>query len=305
MGLRENITASIVRLIEEGVARGSSTPLWDAAVSRGLPVNHATGVPYSGINVALLWAAAQAKGVERNEWLTFKQAQALGGSVRKGSKGVLCAFFRKLEVRDPAQPGGSEDAEARSVAMLKPFWVFNVADVDGLPAVEQGGTPGAAFDPIVRAEALLIRSGVPIEWAGTRAFYRVLTDTIHLPSRERFASPVNAYAVALHELVHSTGHASRLAREFGTRFGTEAYAFEELVAELGSAMLVAHLALPGARLEHHASYIESWLRLLKRDPGAIFAASRLAGAAFRFITGEGADASLAVDAVPQAETEAA
>ena len=296
MSLRDDITNTIIRMIESGAARGSSSPLWDAGVSLGLPVNFSTRQAYSGINVPLLWGAAQERGLERNEWLTFRQALALGGNVRRGSKGVLCAFYKMMPRGEGAADRGVDAASGSNGAdadgkgfmpMLKPFWVFNVADIDGL-ALDAPITAG--FDPIERAEQLLARSGVPITWGGTRAFYRPATDEIFMPARERFSSATNAYAVALHEATHSTGHVSRLARNFGTRFGTEAYAFEELVAELGSAFLVAHLGLAGARLEHHASYIESWLRVLRSDPTAVFAASRHANAAFRFLVGgESAD----------------
>ena len=295
MSLREDITDSIVRLIETGAARGSSSPLWDAAVSRGLPINYATRQPYSGINVPLLWGAAQERGVERNEWLTFKQAEALGANVRKGAKGVLCAFYKRASTGEGAgdvTEGETVDGGSRVVSMLKPFWLFNVADVQGLRASAPTALP---FDPIGSAEQLLERSGVPVTWGGTRAFYRAASDEIFMPARERFSTPVNANAVALHELTHASGHPSRLAREFGKRFGDAAYAFEELVAELGSAVLVAHLGLPGATLEHHANYIESWLRVLRSDSSAIFAASRHANAAFQFIVGGAAsEAAIAV-----------
>jgi antirestriction protein ArdC len=163
---------------------------------------------------------------------------------------------------------------------MKPFWVFNVADIENLPEVED---TRAAFEPIEQAEHILNSSGIPVIWEGTRAFYRPSTDEIYMPTRERFSSPVNAYAVALHELTHATGHASRLGRDFSGRFGDEAYAFEELVAELGSAFVVGHLGLEGAKIENHANYVQSWLKVLKNDKNAIFTASRHANAAYQFI----------------------
>ncbi|WP_324777836.1 ArdC family protein, partial [Ralstonia pickettii] len=146
---------------------------------------------------------------------------------------------------------------------------------------ENEGTP--EFEPIAQAEHVLAASGARITWEGARAFYRPSTDEIYMPTRERFAQPVNAYAVALHELTHWTGHESRLGRDFSGRFGSEAYAFEELVAELGSAFVVAHLGLEGARLENHASYVQSWLKVLKNDKNAVFTASRHANAAYQLI----------------------
>ena len=146
---------------------------------------------------------------------------------------------------------------------------------------ENEGTP--EFEPIAQAEHVLAASGARITWEGARAFYRPSTDEIYMPTRERFAQPVYAYAVALHELTHWTGHESRLGRDFSGRFGSEAYAFEELVAELGSAFVVAHLGLEGARLENHASYVQSWLKVLKNDKNAVFTASRHANAAYQLI----------------------
>lgn len=199
MSLREDITHSIVRLIETGAARGASSPLWDAAVSRGLPINYATRQPYSGVNVPLLWGAAEERGVERNEWLTFKQAEALGANVRKGAKGVLCAFYKRAAVGDDSSEV-AEVAGSRVVSILKPFWLFNVADVQGLRPAAPTALP---FDPIASAEQLLANSGVPVTWEGSKAFYRTATDEIFMPARERFSTPVNAYAVALHELTHN------------------------------------------------------------------------------------------------------
>jgi antirestriction protein ArdC len=164
--------------------------------------------------------------------------------------------------------------------MMTPFWVFNVADIDGLPTAE-AAVDRAQFDPVLEAERMLDASGAKITWQGARAFFRPSTDEIYMPDRDRFTSSANAYAVALHELVHWTGHASRLNRDFSRR--DEAYAFEELVAELGAAYLVAHLGLGGAKLENHASYLQGYLRILKDDKAAIFTAARLASQAFDHI----------------------
>ena len=281
MDIRTDITTAIISLIERGQARGEGC-LWDAAGRFGMPINYRTKREYSGVNVLLLLGEVHARGLERNEWLTFKQALELGAKVKKGAKGVMGVFCKMLPKKGAAhaQPT-QDDASAQSMAaMLKPFWVFNVADIEGLPEVVQ---ERPAFEPIAEAERLLQASGADITWDGLRAFYRVDTDTIHMPTRERFSKPVNAYAVALHELTHWTGHESRLAREFSGRFGDEAYAFEELVAELGSAFLVARLGLKGARLENHANYVQSWLKVLRNDKSAIFTASRSASAAYQFI----------------------
>ncbi len=280
MDIRANVTDAIIRLIEEGAANGEKG-LWDHAIKFGMPVNYKTKRAYSGVNVPLLWCAAADRGLERNEWLTFKQAQELGANVKKGAKGVMGVFFKMLPKKDSAAENtDSNDSGGSFIPMMKPFWVFNVCDIENLPEVTENRP---AFEPMEQAERILAASGAAITWDGTRAFYRPSTDEIYMPNRERFAKPVNAYAVALHELTHWTGHKSRLNRDFAARFGDESYAFEELVAELGSAFLVAHLGLEGASLENHASYVQSWLKVLKSDKNAVFTASRQANAAYQFI----------------------
>ena len=280
LDLRASITAAIIRLIEEGAAQGEKG-LWNHAIKFGMPINYKTKASYSGVNVPLLWCAAADRGLERNEWLTFKQAQELGANVKRGSKGVMCVFFKMLPKKDTnTENQGDNEGVASFLPMMKPFWVFNVVDIENLPEVT---ATSPSFEPVAQAEHILAASGAAITWEGTRAFYRPSTDEIYMPNRERFAKPVNAYAVALHELTHWTGHKDRLDRSFSARFGNDAYAFEELVAELGSAFLVAHLGLEGACLENHASYVESWLKVLKNDKNAIFTASRQANAAYQFI----------------------
>jgi antirestriction protein ArdC len=273
MDVRQQVTDKIIAMMEQGQVTGES--MWDATVKFGLPANYQTKRPYTGINVLMLSAQASERGCASNEWLTFKQAQALGANVRKGAKGVMGVFFKMLDPKVTK----AED-ESRRIPMMSPFWVFNVCDIDGLPTAE-APADRAAFDPITEAERMLDASGAKITWSGARAFFRPSTDEIYMPDRERFTTSANAYAVALHELVHWTGHASRLNRDFSQR--AEAYAFEELVAELGAAYLVAHLGLGGAKLENHASYLQGYLQILKDDKAAIFTAARLASQAFDHI----------------------
>ena len=273
MDIRQQVTDTLVTLMEEGAS--SHDVLWDATVANGLPVNHETQTPYSGVNVLTLCGHMYKFGYTSNEWLTVRQANALGGWVRKGSKGALCVYYKKRAVE-------SKEGDLATVPLIAPFTLFNIDQIEGLdiPAVVQGPD----FDPIERAEQVLDASGALINWQGARAFYRPCEDRIYLPDRSRFISPTNAYAVALHELANWTGHESRLNRTFGAKYQDNAYAFEELVAELTAAYLVVHLGLKGAKLEHHASYLAHYLTIMKSDKGAIFTASRLAGQAFTLIT---------------------
>jgi antirestriction protein ArdC len=274
MDIRQDVTDKIIKLMEQGQSKGET--MWDAAIKFGLPMNYQTKTPYNGINVLMLCAEANDRGFTRNEWLTFKQAQAIGAQVRKGAKGVMCAFFKMFDRKDAAP----EKVNSK-IPMLSPFWVFNVAEIDGLPEVE--APKGTPFEPIESAARILDASGAKITWQGARAFFRPSTDEIYMPDRERFSSATNAYAVALHELTHWTGHESRLHRDFSGRKDSQQYAFEELVAELGAAYLVAHLGLKDAKLEKHSNYLAHYLEILKGDKTAIFTAARLASQAFDHI----------------------
>lgn len=277
MNIRTEITNTIIAMLEQGVGQWERP--WQKVAVRGMPRNFTSGRAYSGVNVLLLWNAAQSRGFERNEWLTFKQAQEIGAKVRKGAKGVMCIFYKTMERSDAADVEG--DDEARSVPMLKPFWLFNVADIDGLP--EQPAPQAANSQPLEQGEFILQATGARIEHGGNRACYSIAADMIQLPRPEQFKTPANYYGTALHELVHWTGHPDRLAREYGKLFGDEAYAFEELVAELGSAFLCADLGLTDYTLDGHASYLQSWLKVLKNDKSAIFTAAKHASAAHALI----------------------
>lgn len=274
--LYAQVTESIVAMMEEGMTRHIQ---WVRS-GHGLPCNHQTGLPYQGVNVLLLWAEAMRRGYVANCWLTYKQAAGMGGQVRKGEKSVPCIFFGTVE-RESKNPG-EDKAATESVRIIRPFWLFNLDQIDGIEA-PQSIPLLDEFRQIEAVEHVLTRSGAVIREAGDQAFYRRSTDEIHLPQRTRFASEIEFYSVALHELTHWTGAGHRLARDFSGRFGSEAYAFEELVAELGSAFLNAELGFSAATIPNHAGYIESWLKMLKNDPRAIFTAASAASKAHRYI----------------------
>ena len=295
MDVRQVITDRIIAMLEKG--GNVFQERWTRAASRGMPRNGRTGAPYHGANVLLLWDAAIEQGYASNVWLTYKQAEGLGAQVRKGERAVLCAHFerkaRKSEGRDndATSRAGSEDAnadeEARSsVLICMPFWLFNVAQIDGLPAevVDLCVNPTVAPNgPVEGAMRLLGGCDATIRYGFERAMYLPALDEIRLPWPRRFTSAEAHCATALHELVHWTGHASRLNREYGRRFGDDAYAFEELVAELGSAFLMGHCGLVEATVEGHAAYLDSWLKVLRGDRNAIFTAARHAGEAYESI----------------------
>lgn len=294
MDVRRVITERIVALLDQGVHVFRER--WARAASRGVPRNGKTGAAYRGANVLVLWGEAIEKGYGSHVWMTYKQATSLGAHVRRGERAVMCAHFeRSLARRErPAQEASdaasSEDSMQASRLeghlLCRPFWLFNVAQIDGLPhEVFDWRTEPPAFagGPVEAALRLLGGCNPTIRHGFERAMYLPDLDEIRLPLPARFTSGETYCATCLHELVHWTGHASRLNRRFGQRFGDEAYAFEELVAELGAAFVLGHCGLVDATIEGHAAYLDSWLRLLRNDRTAIFTAARHAGDAFEFI----------------------
>ncbi len=287
MDIRQAITDKIIAMLEKG--GNEARTRWTKAAQRGFPRNGKTGDAYQGVNVLILWDAAIESGYASNVWMTYKQAESIGAQVRKGEKAVMCAYFEMVKRKggEAGQGEGEEGGKAGFFPMCKPFWLFNVAQIDGLP--ESFTAPAevtAEFSPIEAAEKMLAASGATINHGFDGAFYAPSKDQICLPTRERFTTPENYYATALHELTHWTGHESRLNRQFGKRFGDDAYAFEELVAELGAAFVVGHVGFVDATIENHAAYLESWLKVLKNDKTAIFTASKQASLAYDFILGK-------------------
>ena len=277
MDIRQIITDKIISMLENGTTKAA--PRWTQSTAGGLPMNRKTGDTYRGINVLLLWAEMEDKSYASSQWLTYRQADEMGAQVRKGEKSVMCVYYSKIARKDDASLDGDEPG---SFFMCKPFWLFNVAQIDGLPEV---AAPMAIndFKDVGEAERILINSKAEIQYGFDSAYYAIGKDQICLPMRGRFTSVENFYATALHELTHWTGHESRLNRQFGKRFGDDSYAFEELVAELGAAFTVGHLGMLDATIENHADYVASWIKVLKGDKKAIFTAASQASKASDYI----------------------
>ena len=234
----------------------------------GLPYNHATRKAYRGINVILLQIAGMQYSSQA--WLTYKQAQELGGFVRKGEKGTRIIFWKPLTVK-----GEQDDGEAieRTIPLLREYTVFNLEQCENVRTrgKETEPTTVSEFEAHERAEELLAKSGAIIRHGGDSAFYSPSHDFVQMPHKEQFTEAAGYYATALHELTHWTGHSKRLAREYGKRFGDQAYAREELVAEIGAAFLCTELGVQGEL--RHAAYVKSWIKVLENDHRAIFVAS--------------------------------
>lgn len=282
----ERVTAQIVAELEKGERPWFKPWSADHAAGRITRPLRANGIPYRGINVLMLWGSAVEQGFSAPLWLTYKQAQELGGQVRKGSKGSLVVYanaFSRTETDDVT----GEEIE-RDIPFLKGYTVFNAEQVDGLPA-HLYAVAAPALDPIARiarADRFFAATGADIRHGGNRAFYRAAEDRLQMPPFATFRDAESYYATLAHEMTHWTKHKNRLDREFGRkRFGDEGYAMEELVAELGAAFIAADLALTPEPRAEHAAYIGSWLKVLKADKRAIFSAASHAQRAADYLNG--------------------
>lgn len=282
VSLHDTVTNRIIRELEEGrvpwvqpwASSSGGTPL-------GLPQNAATGRTYSGINILLLWAAAIEQGRLSQRWLTFKQALALGGAVRKGEKGTMVVYADTFIPKAEQEKASASGADARRVGFLKRFTVFHADQCDGLPVdVDAPPLPGRT-ELLPHVEAVIAATGADIRVGGDMAFYSPSHDFIQVPLQQAYFEPINWYRTKLHELGHWTGHVSRLNRDFSGRHGGSAYAREELVAELCAAFLCAELGI--APTVRHADYLGAWLEILKGDNRAIFQAASLASKAADFV----------------------
>ncbi len=275
--LAQDITNKVISLLERGNLPAFKK-LWS---NGGEGYNYSTGKPYQGLNSLLTAIHCQEHGYSKNAWLTFNQANKLGGRIRKGSAGLALTSYRFVQ---KTGEGGKDE----SYPCLTSFMVFNVADIEGI-AFDFGDADGTA-NGITNADATILndaasRIGVAVHFGHDSASYSRILDRIKMPNPSDFVSKEAFFAVFAHELVHSTGHNSRLARTFGSAFGDADYAKEELVAELGAAMLCAKYGVD-SNIEGHASYLEGWLSALKSDKRFIFKASSCASKAVALLTGD-------------------
>lgn len=274
----EAVTATILHELEQGTAPWVKP--WTTGDPPDMPHNLISQREYTGVNIMLLWLASLEQGFRSAGWLTFKQATGLGGHVKKGAKGthiVYASTFTK-KVIDPK----TEAEEEEKIPFLKGYVVFNLEQTEGLPERLYRVTPPQPLaDALASVEAFIGAIGADIRHGGNRAYYQPALDFVQLPDPGQFESAAHYYATALHEHGHWTGHTSRLDRNLSSRFGEEAYAAEELVAELTAAFLCAHLGITG-RLRH-ADYIGHWIKLLSHDKKAIFTASAKATAAANYL----------------------
>ena len=268
--LYEVVTQSIIADLENGA------PPWLKPWKNGkcvgiMPMNAATGRQYRGINIPILWQAVDANCYPTHAWMTFKQAIEKGACVRKGEKSTHIVFTKQVAVK--------EDDDEKHFSMLKSYSVFNVHQIDGLPAPPEAMEPEEMaeghVDDFIKATQADIRHG------GNMACYVPSKDFVALPQPSLFKTREQYHATALHELTHWSGAEHRLNRDLKNRFGTQAYAAEELVAEMGAAFLCAYLNITGEL--RHSGYIGNWLKLLREDDRAIFRAASLASRAADYL----------------------
>jgi antirestriction protein ArdC len=287
----ETVTARIIESLKAGIipwakpwkGNGSNDPF---------PRNFRTGTPYRGANVLILWSSIYTSPY----WLTYKQAQELGGNVRKGEKGTQILFW-KIGKRDakPVEAEGQQDDKDRKTFFCRAYTVFNVEQCDGLKVPEAiAALPEVPQDE--RCEAIVTgwADGPGLELNNAhegRAYYRPRTDSVHMPTRNRFVDAPHYYATLFHELIHSTGHESRLNRTFGATFGDHLYSKEELVAEVGSSFLCAIAGITNERTEQNSTaYIQHWIEALKGDSRLVITAASAAQKAADAIVGKAFEA---------------
>lgn len=273
-----HVTQRIVAELEAGRVPWVQPWGTSGGADAALPRNALTGRAYSGINILILWGAVIEHGWPAQGWLTFRQALNAGGSVRRGARGTTVVYADRFTPKGEAERAMRDGGEARQVAFLKSFTVFNVAQCEGLrPGLGLDPPPLAASDIVPVAEAVIAASGVDFRIGGDKAFYAPHEDFVQVPPQPAFFDPVNYYRTALHELTHATGHVKRLDRKLMNGLGGKDYGREELVAEMGSAFLCAALGIePTVR---HADYLGAWLAILKEDNRAIFRAASAASRA--------------------------
>ena len=273
------VTDKIVSMLEAGTPPWSRS--WSTASGGSRPLR-GNGKPYQGINVLSLWATSMYNGYASDTWLTYKQAQGLGAQVRKGEKGSTVVYYGSFEKEKQDKDGIAQDNA--TIPFMKGYSVFNTEQIDNLPDSYKA-------TPIVRTEHerhstlenFVTLTKAEILEQGFRACYIPDSDSIRMPSLSIFNDRDAYYATLAHELTHWTGAKHRLARDLSIKFKSDSYAVEELVAELGAAFLMADFGVSSEPRLDHASYIQSWLTVLKADKRAIFTAASQASKASTYL----------------------
>lgn len=272
--IKEQVTAKIIEALESGV-----TPWvrpWKPSKHSGSPTNILSGRPYRGIN----WLLLSLPGHSSKWWGTFNQWRGIGVSVKRGEKGTGIVLFKPVTKEVINEQG---DKEVEKYGYYTTFTVFHISQVEGDISrfTEEDSTP--SFPDYEPAENLISSIGANIRHGGSESYYSPTKDYIRVPYKSAFIDAESYYSTVFHELIHYTGHETRLNRlnKF-ERFGSESYALEELVAEIGAAFLCSHLGVPFAE-RNTAAYLDHWLKILKKDSSAIFLVTSAASKACDYL----------------------
>lgn len=305
--LHVQVAEKLIEQLKAGTAPWQKPWSIDNVPAFELPYNAVTGNRYKGINTFSLLL----NGYEDPRWMTFNQASANDWKVKKGEKASLIQFVKTTDLVAKRDESGKPvlNAEGKpvkvSVKLDRPIittaWVFNAAQVNGIPALQKQDISALGWDPVERAEKLIASSAANINHvAGDRAFYSPFRDKITMPLKAQFDAPDKYYATLLHELGHWTGHKERLDRSIMNKFGTEAYAREELRAEIASLLIGQDLRI-GHDPGQHTAYVDSWIKVLQDTPFEIHAAAADAEKIFNYLTG--LEQKREIKAVVQPESE--
>ena len=279
---RPDVAQTITDLILEKIEQGTAPWLkpWSASSTR--PLRH-QGIPYTGINSFFLWAVADTTGYTSPFWMTYRQASELGGQVRKGESGSFSVYYNTARKSDTDQLTG--ETTEKTIRFMKWNHVFNASQIDGLPThyYPEPPDPRAIGELSANVRAFLDAIPIKVVHGGSSAHYTPSTDTVTLPDPHAFHSIEAYFSTRCHELTHATGHGSRLDRQFGKRFGDDAYAAEELLAGLAQSLLCAEYGLPNELHDSHASYIHHWAKILRADKTAILHAAAKAEQAVKWL----------------------
>jgi len=281
----DRITERILELMDKGVCPWRQP--WSTRIAP--PQNFCTKRQYSGMNFLML----PCSGFQSPYFMTFRQVQQRGGSVKKGSHGFPVVYWGTTQKEARDEPKASEclgttsDGKTKLVPFLRSYTVFNAEQIEGIDFPVPTGEDGRSFDPIQAAEEMIA------SWADSpetlhgfpKAYYRPDTDKIYLPNPQDFKTPEEYYSTRFHEMGHATGAEHRLNRPIRNRFGNEAYSREELVAEMTSAFLCAKCGIDNAVIEGQAAYIENWMKAIRDDKRLVITAASQAQKAANYIQG--------------------
>lgn len=301
--IAQEITGRIIAAIEAGTPPWKQP--WKNAFGNLRPLRN-NGAPYTGVNVLILWDRAGEKGFENPRWMTFRQAIELGGHVKKGERAVSVVYYGSTVKTVEDERGEEAD---RTIRFLKSYPVFNVEQIEHLPAhfYQHKGADLVRTPPPSERAAFFDAIGADIRHGGDRAFYRPGEDFIQMPPYGSFEDSERYFATLAHEHVHLTGAKHRLDR-LRCPMDEEARAFEELVAEIGSALIGSHLNLRPDHIDNHAAYVKSWLKSLRGDKRYILKAAAAAQKACDYLLDcarRGAPEAAALSRLAQPSSESA